>query len=501
MKILLIHTYITSDPKEFIQVLSEPLGLISLATYIETQFKNEVEIEILDLYAMGFNKVRKRNNGRQTRGKSDEKEIIDLIQKRNPEIVGIHCNFTGYVNDAVEVAEIVKKALPKTVVVMGGAHASYDSENMLDKHSCIDYIVRGEGEITFYELTKAIMNGKGVDSTYGITYRDRDGKVFMTPNRELIKDIETLPIPNRKYIDMKIYAYLNKKSFPLAMRNPVATIMASRGCPYNCIFCSTKNMWGRIWRGRSPKSIILEIEDLIINYGVKEIAFYDDQFLIDKKWVNEICDLIIEKKYGIFLSLPAGTSVWIADENLLKKMKKAGFYRLNLPVESGNLNSLKFIRKPVKLESVLKVIRYACKIGFWTSANFIIGFPYETKEEIMETIDFAYRCGIDYPFFFIARPFSGSEMYDIYKKEGLLKNEGETSSSVFVAKSCTLHCTAEELMKIRTDAEKGFIKHKFRWCLNPSNFVNYVLPRFSSLNDIRYCMKILLSLILGKHRR
>lgn len=140
-------------------------------------------------------------------------------------------------------------------------------------------------------------------------------------------------------------------------------------------------------------------------------------------------------------------------------------------------------------------------MGFWTSANFIIGFPYETKEEIRQTIDFAYNCGVDYPFFFIAKPYAGAEMYDIYQKEGLLKNDEEANSSVFVAKSDTVHFTAEELTKMRVDAENGFIGHKLRWCLKPSNFINYILPKFFSLRGIRYSLKVFVSLMSGKHRR
>jgi magnesium-protoporphyrin IX monomethyl ester (oxidative) cyclase len=501
MKVLLIHTYITSDSKEFIQTLSEPLGLISLATNIKKQFEEEVDLGILDLYADGYNYVKDRGEGRITRGISEESKIINLIQESNPDIIGIHCNFTGYANDALEVARIAKKALPNSVLVMGGAHASYDSENILKDFQFIDYIVRGEGEITFCELIKAVISGNNINNIDGITYRDNDGKVLMTPTRGLVEEIDTIGKPDRRYIDMKKYMYLNSKSFPLAMKYPVATIMASRGCPYNCIFCSTKNMWGRRWRGRSPNSIICEIEELIASYGIKEIVFYDDQFLVDKKWVVNICDLIIEKKLNISLSLPAGISVWIADKELLIKMKKAGFYRLNLPIESGNLNSLKFIRKPVKLKSVLEIIKCASRLGFWTSANFIIGFPYETKDEINETIDFAYKCGIDYPFFFIARPFPGSEMYDIYKSKGLLKNKLETSSSVFVAKGDTLYFTAEELTHMRSDAEKNFLKFKLFWCLKPRNFINYILPKISSLSGIIYVLKIMRLFLLGKHKR
>lgn len=497
MKILLINPHITSDRKEFVQVLNEPLGLICLATYIQTTH----EVRILDLYAKGFDKINERADGRVTRGISDEKEVANLIQEGNPDIIGIHCNFTGFANDAMEVAAIAKRASPNAVVVMGGAYASQDSKNILDKHSCIDYIVRGEGEVTFRELIRAIQSGGAVSSICGIAYKDKNGDVLITEDREFIKDIDSLPIPDRAFIDMKTYFRLNEKSFPLARQTPVATIMASRGCPYNCIFCSTKNMWGRTWRGRSPESVVREIEDLVANYGAKEIVFYDDQFVVDKKWVNEICDLIIERKINIPLSLPNGISVWSIDEELLKKMKLAGFYRLHLPIESGNENTLKFIRKPIKLDAVLRVIRYASKMGYWISANFIIGFPYETKEDIKRTIDFAYNCGVDYPFFFIAKPFPGSEMYDVYKDNSLLKSKIDASSSFFVAKADTFHLMSEELSKIRRDAEKGFMKHKVLWCLKPRNFIDYIWPKVSTLDGLRYFVKVIWSVLLKKHRR
>jgi len=501
LRVLLINPYFTAEQSEFIQVLSEPLGLISLATYVEQESQGKFAVAILDLYALGYDQVQLHANGRQTTGLSDAREIRRRIADWRPDVVGIHCNFTGYAEDAFQIAGLVKQADPQIKLILGGAHASYAWQKILNEHGEIDFIVCGEGEVTFFELLNNLSAGHNPAEVRGIACRDGAGGILSTPARELIADIDRLPVPQRKFIDMPTYLKLNKMSFPLARKNPVATVMASRGCPYNCIFCSTKNMWGRRWRGRSPENIVREIEGLVREYGVKEVAFYDDQFVVRKEWVAEICERVIERRFGIALSLPAGTSVWTADEPLLRKMKRAGFYRLTLPIESGNPETLKFIRKPVKLEKVTDTIHSALRLGFWTAANFIIGFPYETRDEIMRTIRFAYDCDIDYPFFFIARPFPGAEMYDIYQKEGLLKDEAGTSSSVFIAKCDTLHLSAQELMQIRDRAEKGFLPHKFFWCLNPRNFFGYVLPRFSSLEDIQYALKIIQALFLGKHKR
>jgi magnesium-protoporphyrin IX monomethyl ester (oxidative) cyclase len=231
----------------------------------------------------------------------------------------------------------------------------------------------------------------------------------------------------------------------------------------------------------------------VADHGIREIAFCDDQFLGNAKWVSELCDLIIGRKYGLSLTLPSGTSIWLCTQELLKKMREAGFYRLNLPVESGNAATLKFIRKPVKLPDVLKVIRQASQLGFWTTANFIIGFPYETRAEIEETIRFAYNCGVDYPVFLIAKPHVGSEMYDIYEKEGLIQGDEGLNSSYFTALHPTKHFTAAELDKIYKGAVSGYLRHKIFWSLNPKNFFIYIFPKFSTWAGLRYAFKLLLS--------
>jgi len=501
VKILLIHPYISFEDADFIQALSEPLGLLYLATYAQNYFKKSIKIKILDLYALGYSTKIHCDDGRIVQGISSEDQIIRLIKKEKPDVIGIHCNFTGYFQDAVEIAALSHKAVSKAKIVMGGAHASQDTKNILLKHSFINFIVRSEGEITFCKLIECFQRkNPQFNKVLGLAYRKKNGQIQINPDRELMIDLNiTL---NRKLIDMEAYKIINKQSFPLTMNYPVATVMASRGCPYNCIFCSTKNMWRRQWRTRSPEHIVMEIDDLVKNYGIREITFNDDQFLINKDWVHKICDLIISRKYSISLALPAGTSVWLADEALLKKMKKAGFYRLCFPIESGSSQTIKFIRKPVKFDVVLNIIKTANRLGFWTFANFIIGFPYETKKSIKETIKFAYNCGVDWPFFFIAKPFAGADMYDLYLKEGLIRSSGaNTGNSVFVAKNDTLHFKASKLQQMRLAAEKGFLKHKIRWCLNPSNFFGQILPKIMSVNGMFFSLKIVKVMLQGGYKR
>jgi len=485
MKVLLIQSYITTLNPD--TALNEPLGLLSLASYLEDRFKQDIEINILDLFALGYEQRLKKDN-LFVKGLSEKEEILKYIKKFDPAIVGINCNFTAYAQDSLEVAKLVKENFPQTYLVLGGAHATMEAENILKTHRYIDFIVRGEGEITFEALLKALTGNTDLKSIDGLSYRNNE-QVINNQDRELIKDINILPLLNRKYIDMEKYKKINATSLNFTKNEPVATVMTSRGCPYNCIFCSTKIMWKRLWRPRTPESIIKEIEDLINQYQIKEIAIEDDQFIIDSKRVHQLCDLILEKKLKISLSIPPGTSIWLVDSELLIKMKKAGFYRLCFPIETGNENTLKFIRKPVDLKKVKETIKLANKIGFWTQGNFIIGFPYETKEEIEETIQYAYNSYLDFAIFFIAKPYAGSEMYEIFKKEGLLKDIVR-SSHIERSDYNTKNLTAEELNNIHHRAVKNFFIRKFLFYLNPFNFFNHLWPKLHSIEDIKYAVKI-----------
>lgn len=493
-KVLLIHPYITTnDPNTS---LTEPLGLLSLATYLEYSLANEVNVRILDLFALGYEQCIKKGE-MYVKGISQKGKILKYVEDYQPNIIGITCNFTAYAEDSYEIAKLVKEFYNKTIIVMGGAHATMEAEDILKKYNYIDYIVRGEGELIFSELVNTIKNNTGVENIKGITYKSVNGRLVSNPDRELIENLNLLPMMERKFIDMGIYKKINSDALSFAKKTPVVSIMTSRGCPYNCIFCSTKIMWKRNWRPRNPENVIKEIEYLINEYSIREIAIQDDQFVIDKKRVHDICDLIISKKLNISLSIPSGTSIWLVDFELLKKMKKAGFYRLCFPVETGNQNTLKFIRKPVNLAKVKETIKMANKLGFWTQGNFIIGFPYETKEEIEETIKYAYNSGLDYVFFFVAKPYAGSEMYEIFKEEALL-NTIVRSSHIERSDYDTKTMKAGDLNEICRNAFKGFLIHKISFYFKPINFFNYLLPKLCSFQDIKYALKILIVLITNK---
>ncbi len=381
---------------------------------------------------------------------------------------------------------------------MGGAHASMDAEDILKNNPSVDIIVRGEGELTFKLLLNCIAENRSYTSLEGIVFRD--GNIIQTnPKRKMIPDINELPYPARDLLNLEVYKKINSENLLDCKNTPVLTMMTSRGCPFDCVFCSTKVVWERKWRQTSPDRVVNEMKSMIKSYQVKEIAIYDDQFLASKKRVHEICDLIIAKKLDITINVLSGISGWLLDEDLLKKMKKAGFYKLSLSIEVGNEKTLKFIKKPVNLGKMIDIIKICHKLGFWVQSNFIIGFPFETKEDIDETIRYATKCGVDYALFLIAQPYAGAELYEIYSKENMLHKSTGNTNSIVSANYDTKFFSAKEIQEMRDSATRDFLINKFIFYLHPVHFFKYLFPKiFFMKGGIRYAFKVFFVIIREK---
>jgi len=488
MNVVLIHPYIVVRDLEI--SLSEPLGLISLATYIKEIFKDEINVSILDLYAMGADKPIRKDN-MYIKGINDEVQIYKEVSKFKPDLIGVTCCFTGYFEEALEVAAMTKRFYPLVPIVMGGAHATLEAESIMRDNSFIDYIVCNEGEITLEQLIRSLKGELSVESIDGLCFRNHDRTIVKNSSRKLIQDLNILPIPDRRFINMEYYKISNIKLFNFSRKSPLATIMTSRGCPFECVFCCTKNMWKRQWRPINLDKIFKEIDILVSDYGIREIIILDDQFIMIKERIYEFCNHFISRNLKIAFSNIGGISTWLADDDeLLLKMKRAGFYKLTLPVESANAETIKFIRKPIDLKQVEKLVAKANRLGYWTGAFFIIGFPYENREQIMETIQFAYNSELDFAHFFVAQPYIGTELYEIFKNEKLLANEKIKGTFIFNAWHDTLNMTANELNMIKDKATKGWLAHKLFFYFNPKHFFNSLLPKFRTPSDFYYSIGV-----------
>lgn len=497
MDVLLFNQFFTApkaSPNIYLAIV--PINLLYLATYLKS---NGIHCKILELGIHRFDKPIEVND-RIRFGISDE-EIIEIIKKERPKIIGIGCMYSRHYIDILYISRLIKKTDPKIKVVVGGNHATSFVEMVL-KEAAIDFVVVGEGEITFYELCRKILdNNVKFNDIAGLAFRNSENRPVVTNRREMIQDLDNLPILDYSFIEIKKYLDDTEIS-PFLMRYPAFGVISSRGCPGECVFCTVKNVWGRTWRGRSPRHFVDEIELLKTHYGVREFAIVDDTASLDKKRWLGICDEIINRKLDIKWTTPNGIAHWTLTGDILKKMKQSGCYRITLGIESGSPETRRFIGKSYSLEQAKEVIKYANKIGMWTICTNIIGFPYETKEDIDDTIRFAKDCGTDFSTFFLLSPHVTSKVYSFFRSENLLNFDSifnsekldeqayeEMENALSEEGASTLYFTSNELKKIQSHAYRSFIIHRGLSFL----FTLRILRKIHDFEDLKCAFKFMIT--------
>jgi radical SAM superfamily enzyme YgiQ (UPF0313 family) len=304
-----------------------------------------------------------------------------------PDVVGISSMFTDFENNTIEMIRVLRRFFDFHIVV-GGAHASTFPERLIEH---CDTVVVGEGEEVICDIVENRRTG-----------------IIKT---ERIKDLDKLPFPFRDRKDIDEINRLSAKS-PFLMRRPLAHIITSRGCPNACTFCAVKVAWGRNWIPRSAKNVVDEIETLY-EQGFREIHFNDDNCSINKERMYALCEDIIHRNINIRIACPTGIHIGTLDLDLLREMKRAGFYRLCFGIETGNQEMQLKIKKNINLDKARQVIKDANDLGYWTSATFIFGFPGETEEQRNDSLEFAKTSGLDFPIFYNLRIQPKTELYGL----------------------------------------------------------------------------------------
>jgi anaerobic magnesium-protoporphyrin IX monomethyl ester cyclase len=238
--------------------------------------------------------------------------------------------------------------------------------------------------------------------------------------------LDQLPFPARHLLPMDIYAEAVKIN-PLRgeINKPYTIIITSRGCPYNCVFCSSCIVWGKKWRPRSAKNVVDEIEQVVNRFGIKQIDFSDDNMTLDRLRMVEICDQIIQRSIKVEWFTPNGIRADTLDESLLRKMKKAGCKKIRIAPESGVQRIVnEVIKKNLDLKKVEQAVILCKKVGIKVGCFFVLGLIGETKQDIEKTIEFAYKLkslGADTFIFSIAMPLYGTAFYEQAKQNGFLR--------------------------------------------------------------------------------
>ena len=409
-----------------------PLGVTYLAAFLRQKFdRRDLDVALLDAAVLQM----------------DLDAVLDYIVSENPQILGLS-TVTLTAVFARKLIEGIKARRPELRAVVGGHHPSAVPEDLLPT---ADAVVIGEGEATLAELVEAYLGGSDWSQVPGIAY-SRDGQNFRTAPRGYIQDLDTLPFPARDLLPMHKYFH----QYPYRTRTKYyATMVTSRGCPYNCAFCGVKNLWSRKVRYRGVESCLAEIDELYNRYQVSCIALYDDLFTVDRKRVMEFCHGLIERNYDLKWGCFARCNT--IDRELLQTMKKAGCMELQIGVESGDEDVLKRINKDLKIETVRQAFRLTKEAGLNSKAFFMIGNPGETPQTIQRTIELAKELEPTYAMFSVLIPFPGIPTFDEYKAKGFIKTFDWSRYNWYsdpVFETDTL--TAAEMVALRRQAEVQF---------------------------------------------
>lgn len=333
------------------------------------------------------------------------KELRDVLAAFNPEIIGISI-LTPEVASSVKVTKICKEMLPEVFVIWGGVHPTYEDKSSLD-FAGVDVVARGEGESIFLNIVHALSEDRCWKGLPGISYKTNN-EFVRNQDACLIENLDELKNPLRSEL------YFPERMHPLAY----GSIITARGCPWRCAFCTSRDFWKGKVRFRSAKNVVSEIKEIKKKYKIKVFTFWDDTFTIKKEFVENFVEEILAQKVDIMWR--TATRADVLDEQLARKLRKAGCIHLELGLESGSERMLKIIKKDIDLKMVregLKIIRNA---GIRSGVFLMTGFPEEIREDIEETRKYLSTIEPDEIVLNIFDPMPGSELFKTCRDMGLL---------------------------------------------------------------------------------
>jgi anaerobic magnesium-protoporphyrin IX monomethyl ester cyclase len=380
------------------------LGLLYLAAVLRKEHGDSVDITIRTLVSNPYT------------ADSEQRLVQSWLTELEPDLVGIRSLTLG-AKALRMVAETAKAHNPGCVVVAGGPYATDAPEDALS--GPIDCVAVGEGEWTFAEMVECLLDNRGYSDVRGLAFL-RAGKLVRTPARPMIENLDDLPFPAWDLVDHDLFTnrYLD---FTSKIFRRHGNILSTRGCPYHCAYCH--NILGKTFRARSPESVFSEIRHLHDTYGLTDFQFIDDIFNLDLDRAKAICDLIIDSGLDLTFSFPNGVRADRMDAELIDKMARAGTRFMSYAVETASPRLQKLIRKNMDLDKAFTAIEQTTQAGIITRGYFMLGFPGETEEEVLATIDYAKRsalCGVT---FFAVVYYPGTPLYHLARSMGYFQDE------------------------------------------------------------------------------
>lgn len=457
LKILLMKPYSESDE------LIPPFGL----GYLATAIRKDHDVKILD----------------GIKEKLTLEKFKNFLEEEKPDIIGIQI-FTFQIIGVKDYIETIKNILPNAKIILGGPHPSCSPHNIFDFFPKVDWVFKGEAEIGLAKLLDLIAENK-TGSEYlsevpGLVWK-KDNQTIINPPI-FVEDLDKLEMPS--------WDLLQPDTYPLAPHGgffknyPIAPIIITRGCPFSCTYCAGYLVSGKKIRHRSVDKVIEEIKVLYHQYGIREIHIEDDNFTFYHNLVYEFCKKLKENHLNITWTCPNGVRLDSLTKDLLMIMKEAGLYSISVGIESGSDKILKDMRKNLTKEKIKEKIELIKDCGLEVSGFFIIGYPTETKKDIMETINFAKSLDLKRAGFSLFKPFPGTEATRQLIEKGELKEMSDEDWAHFVLADAVYAppgFTRKEMKKLR-------LKALLHFYLRPKIIFKF-LSEIRSLKHLRIVLK------------
>jgi anaerobic magnesium-protoporphyrin IX monomethyl ester cyclase len=346
------------------------------------------------------------------------------------EAIGVGSMFSCQWVATRELLMQIRQRFPTVPLVLGGEHPTGLTELSLAQ-APVDYVVLGEGEETIGELLGRLQAGIDTRDIPGIAYR-AGGGIVINPRRGRIRHVDEIPLPAWNLFDVEAYMEHNQPHG--ASRGRFMPMLATRGCPYECTFCTSPNMWTQRWIARDPVLVVNEMESYIERYQASDFQFEDLTAIVRREWVQAFCQEILRRGLEISWQLPSGTRSEAIDLETCRLMKAAGCHEFAYAPESGSPRTLKIIKKRVKLERLYESARAAMDAGINVGCFFILGFPHETWHDVFHTYKAIAKCAL-YGFSTVNvnafSPQPNTELYRELVEAGTIRLDDEYFWSLF----------------------------------------------------------------------
>jgi anaerobic magnesium-protoporphyrin IX monomethyl ester cyclase len=336
------------------------------------------------------------------------KEIEERLLQSKPDVVAI-TSTTSTIVAALDVLKLVKKIHPDILTIAGGVHPTFCYEELLLQNpEILDMVVRGEGEITLFELLSCIDNRQRFDHVHGLAFHDGQ-KIVVTPERQFLQDLDSIPMA-WDLVDWNDYTYF------VIPHSRLGVINSSRGCNHDCTFCSQQKFWKQSWRGRNPEKVVDEIQHLRKQYGVNVVLIADEFPTKDRVRWERMLDLLIERNLDVYLLMETRVEDIVRDEDILWKYRRAGIIHVYIGVEATSQQTLDMIKKDISVEQSLQAIRLIHRFNMITETSFVLGFPDETVESISRTLKLARFYNPDFAHFLAITPWPYANLHEQVKE-------------------------------------------------------------------------------------